>query len=110
MLVRGYVMKNLLGKIVSLELGIVSSATEKVKGVVEELIKQGQVGEGEAKKVIDSLVKLGEKNKEEIKKYVGKMIADTLHGLDIPTRKELQKLNKDLEELKKGLKKTKRGA
>lgn len=51
-------------------LGLVTYSAEKVEGLVNELVKKGEVASGDAKKLVNELIEKGESQKEAIRNFV----------------------------------------
>jgi polyhydroxyalkanoate synthesis regulator phasin len=96
-------MKDILGKMMSLELGLLTVTRDRVKGVVDELIKVGDVSQDEGKKFMDDLIARGEKDKKELKAQLEVMVRDYLKSLDVPTRSEINELKAEITQLRKEL-------
>lgn len=93
-------MGDLFEKLLNLELGILSITSEKVKPIVDELVKKGEMTRGEAKEYIDEIIKKGKENKEKIGEEAKEVIKNYLSEVDIPTREEINELKSEIKELK----------
>ena len=96
-------MKDLLNKLLSLEIGMLAITKDKAKDMVSELISRGEVSQDEGRKMIDEFIARGDKSREHLKTEVLSMVADALTKLDVPTRKELQELKTEIAQLRKDL-------
>lgn len=102
-----YIMKDLLNTILSLGLGTLAMTKEKAEEIVDELIKQGNIGREEGTNLVSELIKKGEKSEAEIKMRIEKILHDMLAKIDVPTRKEITELRTEIDQLKKVLSKKK---
>lgn len=100
-------MKDLLEKMFNLGLGTLAVTREKVEKIAEELVKKGEMRREESKKFIQELVEKGEKSKKEIGVQLEKMVRNILEKLNLPNRKELEKLQAQIDRLKEKLEKRK---
>jgi len=98
-------MFNLLKKMIWLGAGLAVMTTEKIEGVVAELIKKGQLSEKEGKELAAELVARSIKAKKELGEKVEKTMSDTLQKLNIPTRKDVEEIKARLERLEKAAEK-----
>lgn len=84
-------------------LGIASVTQEKVQKFVDDMVKEGEVSEKDgavmAKKLIDSM----EKNRREMETKMNKTFKDMIDKTKVPTRKELQALEKKINDLNRRL-------
>ena len=91
--------------LINLGLGALVITKEKAEEIVNELVKKGEVGQGEGKELINELIEKGEKSKKEIEDQIEKMVKGVLEELDISVKKEIKELKSEIEELKKKLNK-----
>ena len=96
-------MSDLIKKTILTGLGIASLTKEKAERLVKDLIKEGDVSEGEGSKLIKELLKKVEDNKKSMEKKIEKTVCDVLKKLNIPSRKDITGLNGKIEKLEKKL-------
>lgn len=95
-------MRDILSKMINLELGILSVTREKIMGFVDELIRAGEVSQDEGRKMVDEYIARGEKSRQELRSEIGRMIRENAGG-DLVTRKEFDELKQEMESLKRAV-------
>jgi len=78
-------------------------AQEKVKELVDELIKKGELSKSQGGKIVKAWAEKADKRKEKISKNLSGLIDKTFAGMNLPTKKDIQELNKKLDALTKKL-------
>ncbi len=96
-------MNNLIKKTILTGLGIASLTKEKAEKLVKDLIKEGEVSEGEGSKFVKELLDRVENNKKALEKQTEKIVHNVLKTLNIPSRKDIVGLNNKVEKLDKKL-------
>ncbi|MEA1963068.1 MAG: phasin family protein [Patescibacteria group bacterium] len=96
-------MDNLVKKTILTGLGIASLTKEKAEKLVKDLVKEGEVSEGEGSKFVKELLEKAEDNKKTIEKQVEKTVHGILKKLNVPSRKDIVGLNGKIEKLDKKL-------
>ncbi len=96
-------MSDLIKKTILTGLGIASLTKEKVEKLVKDLIKEGEVSEGEGSKLVKELLEKVENNKKAIEKQTEKIVHNVLKKLNVPSRKDVIGLNHKIEKLDKKL-------
>ncbi len=94
-------MSSLIKKTILTGLGLVSLTKEKAENLVKDLVKEGEVSEGEGSKLVKELLEKVEDNKKIMEKKVENTVCDVLKKLNIPNRKDIVSLNSKLEKLEK---------
>lgn len=92
-------MTDFINKMINLGFGAVLLTKENVEEVIDEMVKKGEIKKDEAKVRANELFKKVLSSKQEIESKIEKIVENALHKLDIPTRKELQDMQKKLEEI-----------
>ena len=92
--------KKFLEKLGLAGLGLVSVSKEKVKKVIDELTKKGQIASKEGEKIMRQLGKRGE---EELK-FLERKIRAIIQEKGLATKKEVEKLREEIAKLKAKLK------
>lgn len=92
-------MTDFINKMINLGFGAVLLTKENIEEVIDEMVKKGEIKKDEAKVRANELFKKVLSSKQEIESKVEKIVENALHKLDIPTRKELQDMQKKLEEI-----------
>ena len=93
----------IINKGINLGLGAVLLTKENIEEVIDEMVKKGEIKKDEAKAQVNELLKKVLSSKEEVESRIEKIVENMLHKLDIPTRKELQQMQKKLDEIIKRL-------
>ena len=96
-------MSDLIKKTILTGFGIASLTKEKAEKLVKDLIKEGEVSEGEGSKFVKELLEKVEDNKKSMEKKIEKTVCDVLKKLNIPSRKDIIGLNSKIEKLEKKL-------
>lgn len=78
---------------------------EKVKELVDELVKKGELSETQGAKLVKEWSDKVDKSGNNLSKSITELINKTLEKMNIPTRNEVEKLNKKLLSLSARLKK-----
>ena len=89
-------MGNLLETMVNLQLGLLTTTTDKVSKVFSDLVKEGELDRNKGNKLINEFVSKGEKSKQEIRKKVEQVITDYLKKLDVPSRQDLEEIKNEI--------------
>lgn len=96
-------MADIISKAINLGFGALIVTKENVEELIDEMVKKGEIGKDEAKTQVNELFKKLSSSKQEIVSMIEKIVENVLHKLDIPTRNELQQMQKKLEEIIKRL-------
>ena len=96
-------MSDLIKKTILTGLGIASLTKEKAEKLVKDLIKEGEVSEGEGSKLVKDLLEKVEDNKKTIEKQVENTVKNVLKKINIPSKKDITELDKKIEKLDKKL-------
>lgn len=94
-------MFNLFKKGVLMGLGAITMTKEKVEEVVDELIKKGELAKDERSKVIQDLLKKAEEHEKVLVAKVSDEVNKAIVKLGVPTKKDLEILEKKIDDLKK---------
>lgn len=102
-------MFELLKKAVALSLGAIDLSESKIRELVDDLVKRGEIKKSEGAKLIDEILKKAGKSRTEIEKKVQKGIRGALQKVDLVQKKDLdaavKNLEKKIEQLKKKVEK-----
>ena len=85
-------------------------AQEKAKEFVEELVKAGELSKSEASTLVKEWTSKAEESTKEFDKRVKETVANVLEKLNIPSREDMEKLEKKVQALNARLKKLEGGA
>lgn len=78
---------------------------EKMKEIVDELVKKGELSESQGSKLVKEWKGKLDKSSEDLGKSVSDVIKKTLEKMNIPTRDEVEKLEKKITALSARVKK-----
>ena len=85
-------------------------AQEKAKEFVEELVKAGELSKSEASSLVKEWTSKAEESTKEFDKRVKETVSTVLEKLNIPSREDMEKLEKKVQTLNARLKKLEGGA
>jgi polyhydroxyalkanoate synthesis regulator phasin len=85
-------------------------AQEKAKEFVEELVKAGELSKSEASTLVKEWTSKAEESTKEFDKRVKETVSNILEKLSIPSREDMDKLEKKVQALNARLKKLEGGA
>jgi len=100
----------ILGEIVKKAMLVGLGAQEKAKEFVEELVKAGELSKSEASTLVKEWTSKAEESTKEFDKRVKETVANILEKLNIPSREDMEKLEKKIQALNARLKKLEGGA
>jgi len=89
-------MSDIIKKIFLAGLGAATLTREKAEDIIEELVKKGELSREEKPGVLNDLLKATEKRKDEMQNFVKEEVQKILKTFDIPTREEIDALEKRL--------------
>ena len=92
-------MFDLLKKTILTGIGIASMTKDKIEELGKKISKESKLTEEEGKKMVNDLLKQSEKAREDLENQVQKLVKIALEKLDIPTRDDLNKLEKRIKKL-----------
>lgn len=78
---------------------------EKVKEFIDELVKKGELSESQGAKLVKEWTEKADKSTAELSKTISDLVSKTLEKMNIPTRDEIEKLNKKIQSLSARVKK-----
>lgn len=92
-------MKDLINKGLAFGLGLAVVSKEQIEKFVEEMVKKGEVSTAESKDLMRELFEKGEAEKKEMNARIHEQLAKLLKDLNIPTKADLERLEKRIQEL-----------
>ena len=92
-------MRDFVERSVLMSLGLLSLTREKAQGIVDELVKRGEVRRDDSKGMVDRLVQRGEEERGTFRKLIREEVAKVAHDLNLATQADLQALEKKIEAL-----------
>jgi polyhydroxyalkanoate synthesis regulator phasin len=100
----------LIGEVIKKAMLVGLGAQEKAKDFVEELVKAGELSKSEASTLVKEWTTKAEESTKEFDKRVKETVSNILEKLNIPTREDMEKLEKKVQALNARLKKLEGGA
>ena len=94
---------DILRKTMLLGLGLISLTKDKAEGVVDDLVKRGEVASEDRFKAVDSLLKEAEKQEEEFTRKMTKSVNKVIGDLGLPTKKDMDEVLKALKSIEEKL-------
>jgi poly(hydroxyalkanoate) granule-associated protein len=76
---------------------------ERVKEFIDELVKKGELSESQGAKLVKEWTERAEKSTAELNKTLTELVEKTLQRMNLPTKAEMEKLNKKLQNLSQRL-------
>jgi len=83
---------------------------EKIKEVIDELVKKGELSESQGAKLVREYSEKINKTGDELNRLVTDLIDNALEKINIPTRDELDKLSRKVSSLSSRVKKLEESA
>lgn len=81
--------------------GLAFMTTEKIREVVDELVKKGEITEKEARETVADMREKAKQFKEEMEERIEQIVTGILRHLNVPTKVELEEIKERLERLEK---------
>lgn len=78
---------------------------EKVKEFIDELVKKGELSESQGAKLVKEWTEKADKSTSELSKSMSELVSKTLEKMNIPTKDDMEKLNKKIQNLSSRVKK-----
>ena len=78
---------------------------EKAKEFVDDLVKKGELSDSQGAKLVKEWTEKADKSTEDISKSLSDVITKTLEKMNLPTKDDIEKLNKKLNSLSARVKK-----
>lgn len=92
-------MVDLLKKVMLAGLGAFAITKEKAEEIVDELIKKGELTEDKRLKTVQDLLDKAREQEDALNAKVAATVKNVLEKLDLPTRKDIARLEKKLDQL-----------
>ncbi|NOZ24805.1 MAG: hypothetical protein GXO94_01745 [Nitrospirae bacterium] len=78
---------------------------EKIKESIDELVKKGELSETQGAKLVKEWTEKAEKSSDELTKSISDVLAKTLEKMNLPTKEDIEDLNKKIKALSTRVKK-----
>jgi polyhydroxyalkanoate synthesis regulator phasin len=94
---------DIIRKTMLLGLGLISLTKDKAEGLVDDLVKRGEVASEDKFKAVDSLLKEASKQEEEFSRKLTSSVQKVMADIGIPTKKDMDEVLKALKGIEKKL-------
>ncbi len=84
-------------------------ATEKLREIVDEFVKKGELSESQGAKLVKEWSEKAEKGTADLDKTFGEIVSKTLEKMNLPNKDDLKRIEHDLESLSARIKKLEKG-
>lgn len=88
---------DLMKKSVLFSVGLVAFTVEKTGEMIDDFVKRGDEAMEKTRETLDKMTKTGTDLDEKIKTHIN----EALEKMDIPTKKDIQELNKKIDQIAK---------
>ena len=92
-------MSDIFKKAISLGFGAWFVTKDNVEELIDEMVKKGEIKKDEATAQMKDILNKILSGKKQIESKIEEIVEQVLHKLDIPTRRELNEMQKKLEEI-----------
>ena len=72
---------------------------EKVKEFIDELVRKGELSESQGAKLVKEWSEKADKGSSDLNKNFSELMSKTLEKMNIPTKEEVDRLNKQIQNL-----------
>ncbi|AZS17688.1 phasin family protein [Paenibacillus lutimineralis] len=96
-------MSDLLKKAISLGWGLTIVSKEKIEGVVDELVRRGELAPSESKQLVERLIDKGAEEQDRFKELINEQVRSVMQGMGLATVKEVEELKGRVAELENKL-------
>lgn len=90
-------------KAMYLGLGAISLTKEKAEGIIDDLVKRGEVKEKDRTTVLGRMLKEGEMQKNELEGKVAASVRKVMTDMGLPTQKDFKNILKRLDGIEKAV-------
>jgi polyhydroxyalkanoate synthesis regulator phasin len=97
---RRKIMIDLIKKTMLAGVGLAAMTKDKVEELAEDLTKEGELSEKEAKKLLDDLLKRSKRAKKDLDKKMENVVMKVLKKMDVATKKDIARLDKKIKNIK----------
>ncbi|MBI4691461.1 MAG: phasin family protein [Nitrospirae bacterium] len=78
---------------------------QKVREFIDELVKKGELSESQGAKLVKEWSEKAEKGTDQFTKNISETLTKTLNKMNLPTKDDIEKLNKKVQTLSNRVKK-----
>ena len=79
--------------------GLAVATKEKIDAHIKELVEKGKLSEKEGRDLAEDLLKKSKQARKDLQKEVEKRVGEILHKLQIPSKKDIEKLTARVKKL-----------
>ncbi|MCL0042688.1 phasin family protein, partial [Thermodesulfovibrionales bacterium] len=80
-------------------------AKEKVREFIDDLVKRGEVSESQGARLVKEWTDKADKSTSEFSKSISEVVTKTIEKTSIPTREDIETLNREIQYLSARVKK-----
>jgi poly(hydroxyalkanoate) granule-associated protein len=88
-----------LDKMMLAGLGAISMTRERAEKIFDEYVSRGKLEKENRSGFIKAMMDAADKNREEFEKLIDKQVRETVEHLNLPTRDDIQRLEKKIDKL-----------
>ena len=92
-------MSDLSKKAISLGWGLTIVSKEKIEGIVDDLVKRGELAPSESKQLVEKLIDKGAEEQGRFKELVNEQVRSALQTMGLASAKEVEELTRRVAEL-----------
>ncbi len=78
---------------------------ETFKEFLDNLVKKGELSESQGAKILKEWTEKADKTSEQLSKNISELVTRTLEKMNLPTKDDIEKLNKEIQSLSDRIKK-----
>ncbi len=90
-----------LDKIFLAGLGAISMTQERAEKIFDEYVSRGKAEKESRAGFIKTMMDAADKNRIELEKIIAKQVRETMERLDLPTREDIERIEKKIDKLSK---------
>ena len=88
-----------LDKMMLAGLGAISMTREKAEQIFDDYVSRGKLEKDSRTGFVKAMMDAADKNRAELEKLIGRQVKETMENLNLPTREDIQRLEKKIDEL-----------
>lgn len=92
-------MQDFMKKAILMGAGLAVMTTDKIKELIDELVKKGELSEKEARETLEELKEKSKQTRKQWEEKIEDTISAVMNRMNIPSRKELDELKDRLAKL-----------
>ena len=90
-----------LDKMMLAGLGAISMTRERAEKIFDDYVSRGKLEKESRTGFVKAMMDAADKNRSELEKLIAKQIKETVEHLNLPTREDVQRLEKKIDKLLK---------